>query len=502
MESHKVMMELIRELGDPDHLINSDRLIILKLDRLWTVAESVPEDVVFDSDARRFTMSQEAFMSNGAFFAKLQFVAAAFAGCPEFSTPTPAFLYMAKDVLQGVRTLVIMHNRNCIRDLVAWFPTVTSLVLYHDLKLHVNQDFEQDISPRMRRLERLLGTTPALGCDYLFLCPTTVTNLLTSFPKLSMVGTPIPDFVLSSITNLPIPSPLFKECSQLVLGCTLSRRDNKRLTIDAVSPVSISIAQRCFPSVTSLEVTFVSTETLTQVAHFAGLTDLTLISSTEVPNHPFGSHVEKVLSQLPLKNLSLTKFRAVSVPAIAINCPGLESLALIAGSARDEYIATPLFSRLRRLRLSCSMHQPMLLALLRACPDLQELHLEDDRLSGAFLTGPGFLSSPRPILSQVERLTLRTRPPGCNSVVDCRVSSSDLDAALAALPALRRVRTDNFKIRHHLEENKAVRREPITLEWCACNTCFTEYPKVSPQQQEVWANVHYRRDWQLLGTMP
>lgn len=494
MGSQEVMMEVIRELGEPEQLVSGDQLVVLKLDRLWTVPENtVPEGVVFDPNAKRFTMSQEAFVSNGAFFIKLQLVAAAFAACDEFSNPDPKFLSTAKEVLQGARTLVIIHNRNYIKDLAAWFPTITTLVLHHDLRLHVDQEFRQDDGTGAGRLVRILGTTPALGCDHLHFCTTTVGNLLANFPKLSAIGSPVQEVLMTSCLDyFPTSWPVFKNVSHLVLGCTIRRQDNKWLTVDEVSASSIPIAHHCFPNITSLELTFASATTLAHIVRFSGLTHLSLIASTVAPPHPFASPIVPLLARLPLKHLSLTNFSGVSVLALATTGMGLESLALLAGSTLSEFITAPIFPRLRRLRLSCSMIQSMLLALLRACPDLVELHLEEDFLTGGFLTGKGFLSSPRPNLAQLESLTLCTRPPGCNSVVDLRVSPSDLDAALAELPALRRVRTDNFKIRFHLE-NGVTRQQPIALEWCVCTKCFVEYPKVSPKQQELWTNVHFKQ---------
>ncbi|KAH9380058.1 hypothetical protein HPB48_001710 [Haemaphysalis longicornis] len=350
---------------------------------------------------------------------------------------------------------------NHVGDLAAWFPTMTTLVLYHDLRLHLNQAFRHDGKASTGRLERVLGTTPGLGCDHLYFCATTASNLLANNPK-----------------ETPQPGP------------TSGRRGFPQK--GPGGPLSIPIAHHCFPSVTSLELTFSSHETLAHVVRFSRLTHLSLIGSTAVPPHPFSSPVVALLARLPLKHLSLTNFRDVSVPTLAMACPGLESLTILAGSARDEFIVPPVFHRLRRLRLSCFMRQPMLVALLHACRDLVELHLEEDYLSGGFLTGPAFMSSPRPSLTQLERLTLRTRPPGCNSVVDLRVSPSDLDAALAELPALRQVRTDNFKIRFHLD-NGAARPPPIALEWLGCSKCFSEYPKVSSEQQELWANVHFKK---------
>lgn len=60
---------------------------------------------------------------------------------------------------------------NSAVDLGVWFPTIPPLVLYHDLRLHVDQDFRRDGGTRAGRLERVLGTTAALGCDHLYLCP-------------------------------------------------------------------------------------------------------------------------------------------------------------------------------------------------------------------------------------------------------------------------------------------------------------------------------------------
>ncbi|KAL1419572.1 hypothetical protein MTO96_025310 [Rhipicephalus appendiculatus] len=133
----ELILEAIKELGDPDEVVNNEDLIVLKLEQACTNKRVLPEDIELSGDARRLSMSQQAFVTCRAFLGNLRCSAALFAGCSEFLS-SKAFFETAKYVLKNVRSLVIVHNRNSIFDLVTWFPTVTTIVLYHNLRLHAD----------------------------------------------------------------------------------------------------------------------------------------------------------------------------------------------------------------------------------------------------------------------------------------------------------------------------------------------------------------------------
>ncbi|XP_075554780.1 uncharacterized protein LOC142587559 isoform X2 [Dermacentor variabilis] len=184
MGPQELMVKLIEELGDPHELTNSEDLIVLKLQEASTNKRLLPEDVELSSDSRRFSMSQRGFVTYRAFLGNLRYSAALFAGCQEFPS-SKEFLATAKYVLKNVRSLVLVHNRNKIRDLVTWFPTVTSVVLYHNLRLEWESGTIVQGSCTTSRMEQLLGNILIIGSDILLFNQETLTSLLYKCPKLS-----------------------------------------------------------------------------------------------------------------------------------------------------------------------------------------------------------------------------------------------------------------------------------------------------------------------------
>ncbi|XP_075554781.1 uncharacterized protein LOC142587559 isoform X3 [Dermacentor variabilis] len=183
MGPQELMVKLIEELGDPHELTNSEDLIVLKLQEASTNKRLLPEDVELSSDSRRFSMSQRGFVTYRAFLGNLRYSAALFAGCQEFPS-SKEFLATAKYVLKNVRSLVLVHNRNKIRDLVTWFPTVTSVVLYHNLRLEWESGTIVQGSCTTSRMEQLLGNILIIGSDILLFNQETLTSLLYKCPKI------------------------------------------------------------------------------------------------------------------------------------------------------------------------------------------------------------------------------------------------------------------------------------------------------------------------------
>ncbi|XP_075726562.1 uncharacterized protein LOC142768467 [Rhipicephalus microplus] len=204
-----------------------------------------------------------------------------------------------------------------------------------------------------------------------------------------------------------------------------------------------------------------------------------------------------VISQLTLKSLRLSYVSDVSVSAIAKHCRGLECLGLDECVVLDEEMdEETLFESLRVLRVGKTMSQQTFFGLLRSCPNLVELKIYDDALTTAFLLGlPEFAaehrrSSPLRLpalrLKCLEALTLRTDSRGRGGLAGRPKLPEELDRTLACLPELRKVCTDDFRVRFHIE-----RCAPkVRLEWEGCTVCLAEYPKVDEFQEELWLDVH------------
>lgn len=107
-------------------------------------------------------------------------------------------LYLTRWPLSGqhAKTLAIVHNRDLVMDLVTRFPSVSVLVLWHDLRLQSEPN--ERFSEKSSSLTTLVGSTPGLGVDHLFICPITIASLLASCPWVSHRSPPSPPTVLCS----------------------------------------------------------------------------------------------------------------------------------------------------------------------------------------------------------------------------------------------------------------------------------------------------------------
>lgn len=492
-------MSTILQFGDPDHLAHSESLVALKLGSAWTTGKySVPSGIFLNEDNRRLTMSPQYFVRNSNLLGSLQVRAALFAGCKEFTESSPV-LEAAKKALKNVPTLVIVHNRNLVSDLAAWFPAVTTLVLYHDLKLQNDKEFRTQGLDNHFHLERLLGTTPAMGADHLLIMPVTSVNLLFNCPKLNMVravylnlaggGDQVPSVASIKFEKPPVSFTR----GEALLGYTLTAENGMPVAAQALNADEVASITRdrdlCL-RIKSLRLTTTMERSLAYAASFSNVTDLSLSFASPTSRCRFDPHVVDALSRLTLESLSLTNIGDVCVSAIAKRCRGLERLGLIECVVIDEDIdEDAVFQCLRILLIGSSMSEWTFFVLLRSCPCLTELQLYDDALTTAFIVGLPRFSCEHRTLYCLERLTLHTNIGSRSGLCGRHQLPSDLDRVLALLPALGNVRTDDYRLRLHFEN-----RAPwVDLRWGVCTVCFAEYPKMDAVQEEMWRNLHFSK---------
>ncbi|KAL3245693.1 hypothetical protein MRX96_058222 [Rhipicephalus microplus] len=109
-----------KELGYLDEVVNDEDLIVLKLEQASPSKRFLPEDIGGSGDARRLSISQQAFVARRAFVGNLRYSAALFTGSKEFLS-LKTFFETAKYVLKNVRPLALVHTRKSIFKLVSCF---------------------------------------------------------------------------------------------------------------------------------------------------------------------------------------------------------------------------------------------------------------------------------------------------------------------------------------------------------------------------------------------
>ncbi|XP_037524937.1 uncharacterized protein LOC119401977 isoform X2 [Rhipicephalus sanguineus] len=496
MATGEIMMAAVQEFGDPEELVHCEHCVTLKLESAWaTEKHSLPDEFTLSEDKKTVTMKPEDMVTNSDLLGSVGVAAALFAGCDELTESNPV-LKAAQEALKNVTTIVVVHNRNLVSDLITWFPAVTTIVLYHDLKLQHDKDYIMQGLVKHSHLERLLGTTPALGADYLLIMPLTSVNLHFNCPKLEMLralnlnaggggGEPCaPSFKCASAT-----ASFTRE--EALLGCTLTAENGQPVTAHALSADEVAVFAKdrnhC-SEIKSLRLTSTTERGLEEAGCFSNVTQLSLNFASETSYCPFYPHIVNVLSRLTLESLRLSNVTDVSVSAIAKHCRGLECLGLGECVVLDEEIAEDTeFQCLRKLRVGRSMSERTFFGLLRSCPSLAELQVHDDDLTTALLLGLPQFAVKYCGLDCLERLALRTDPKGRGGLAGRQGLPDDLDRALTALPALRIVRTDDFRVRLHME-----RCAPwVRLEWYGCTVCLSEYPKMDSFQEQLWLDVHH-----------
>ncbi|KAL3245704.1 hypothetical protein MRX96_058233 [Rhipicephalus microplus] len=118
MGHQELLLETIKDWGDLDELVNNEDLIFLKLEHSSPSKCILTVDIGISGNILRSSISQQAFVTYRAFLGNQRYSAALFAGCKKFLSST-AFLNTAKYVLKNARTLVLLHNRNSILNIVS-----------------------------------------------------------------------------------------------------------------------------------------------------------------------------------------------------------------------------------------------------------------------------------------------------------------------------------------------------------------------------------------------
>ncbi|XP_075554782.1 uncharacterized protein LOC142587560 [Dermacentor variabilis] len=296
----------------------------------------------------------------------------------------------------------------------------------------------------------------------------------------------------TAIKRPPVPF----QRKELFLGCTIVHPTGAPQVLVAKGCSATEKAHQHFAEVEHLELTARCESVLEKVARYTKVTHLTLIFGSSKSSCSFEPHVTKVLSVLHLVHLSLTNFSEVKLSVIANQCPQLEFLGICACGVEDEN-SSGNFANLEHLRIGSNMKERSFFNLLRSCPCLRELHLEKDDLTTAFVVGPSPSCGEPPAFEHLQRLSLRTNMDGKCGVDTSNDLPSHLDSIMLRLPLLRRVRTDNYKIRHHI----ASCFPSISLDWCVCTFCSAEFPKIDELQSEVYAQIQCLDPRKMVGVV-
>lgn len=175
-------MKKIREFGDPDELLEAEDLILLKLREAWPSTCPLPDGCHFASEDRLLVRTNyQSLVKHKGVLASHRLSGALFAGCKSFKS-SPRLRTATAKVLGDADTLILVHNRDQVCDLVAWFQDVVFLVLHHDLRVHESE--RECTTPRITaRLEHLEGNVPALRMDALCFELNALKNLFLLCPK-------------------------------------------------------------------------------------------------------------------------------------------------------------------------------------------------------------------------------------------------------------------------------------------------------------------------------
>lgn len=480
MSCAEAVAEALSEFGDADELASAVSLVVLKLEKPLQTKKPLPRQLSLDSDGWRLTTDHEGFAACRGFLTRHAFPAVLFAGCPELAS-TRSFLIAARDVLcGGTHTLIIVHNRDRLLDLVTWFPSVSVLVLYHDLKLQIEKKELVEELKHSSRLERLYGTTPALGADKLFLCPLTLTVLMANCPLLSQVQAPLHEIVqFEPVFPRLTPPSLLDSCRELTLGCNVRRPDGESIMLGDAAPVLIDRVRKYCPAVEQLHVTATAAaNALTRLKKFTRLRRLSLMHAGDT-RCPFNDNVKGVLQTLSLTHLALEYIHEVSVSTIAETCTNLQSLSLSNCQLLDEAVADDAFPKLKHLCLCEQVSVKVFRTIFHAARGLTDLRLDGANVVAPFVTWP--FRAVREPYKFLQRLTLGTD----KSLEEMSGDPVVLRATFRLMPALQWLCTDSYDIRIFAQ----CYHPSLALAWTRCTTCMAEFPKVDASQEEIWRKV-------------
>ncbi|KAL1419571.1 hypothetical protein MTO96_025309 [Rhipicephalus appendiculatus] len=216
------------------------------------------------------------------------------------------------------------------------------------------------------------------------------------------------------------PVPIRRKA--LFLGNTCIHYTGIPIQLAAVSADAVEKSHQYFPEAEHLELTAECESAIRKAASYTKVTHLSLFSAMPKNKSPFEPH--------------------------------LKFLGMRACGIHDEEDIAANFSNLEHLRLGSAMKEASFFKLLKSCPGLRELEIDKDELTTAFVVA----------LDDVDDLP------------------SDLDLTLSCLPSLRRVRTDNYDIRFHI--NSCFPN--IALDWCTCTVCASEFPEMNELHGDMY----------------
>lgn len=476
-------MDKLVELGDPDRLVGEEDLIVLKLDKPSASPHRFPKRCLLDASCQLVTLNKETFVASRAFLGKQRFLSALFAGCEAF-TSSNAYSSAARDILKHAKTLAIVHNRDLVMDLVTRFPSVSVLVLWHDLRLQSEPN--ERFSEKSSSLTTLVGSTPGLGVDHLFICPITIASLLASCPWLTEVHSPMNEVVImtdaSAFCGFPVPAPMICSSPELILGCHLERLDESTFVVEDGSARCVARAARTYPNLRHLWLNTTCTDALASVTDFSNLRRLSLMFAADGSLCPFAPHAARLVRKFNLDELSLKNFDDVSLSYVAKHCRNLRTLSLITCNVSEEEASADWFPKLESFRVGRSISTPTFRGLLSACRRLKRLELRSDGACGMFLD-PGVSTTTFPELERLHFGTYLT-------LKELGASIADLRALSLRLPALRILATDSYDVRLFFE-NYVPR---VKLAWTTCAVCAAEFPKLDKNQGVTWQMVRLDKD--------
>ncbi|KAL3245691.1 hypothetical protein MRX96_058220 [Rhipicephalus microplus] len=113
MGLQELMLKVRKELRYVDKVGNDEDLIVQKLEQASPSKRFLPEDIGSSGDAKRLSISQQAFVARRSFLRNLRYSAALLTGSKEFLS-FKAFFGTAKYVLKNARTVVLVPNKKSI----------------------------------------------------------------------------------------------------------------------------------------------------------------------------------------------------------------------------------------------------------------------------------------------------------------------------------------------------------------------------------------------------
>ncbi|XP_077493777.1 uncharacterized protein LOC144104561 isoform X2 [Amblyomma americanum] len=457
--------DVVREFSDPDNVCGEEDHIVLKLNEPWpsssaSTSSELPKGLLLGNDGHRIITTSHGFVENCERLSELGVVGALFVGCASFES-SEQLATAARTILSKAETLVIVHNRDHVLNLVDWFRSVQVLVLHHDIKMHGMQKEWNLAGPSRSRLRRILGSTPALGTHNLLLIPRTICALFNWCPHLCEVQAPMQALLVTSdsLPSFVLPAQRSLSTSRsLILGCGLERLDG------------MVYASRM--------------ETVVEIARFTELTELSLVLGDGCNPFPFCGALETSLKPLRLKYLSLRLIEGVSLTAIANHWPNLETLLITECSLAvdKEQIPAGALRALSTLRMCfIAVTEAALVramkSLLDAAAQVVTLRVDGNLLCACFICSCRYHS-----LRRLEHLTLGTEEP----LPVLRLTGDELRILPLALPSLRHVVTDSFDLRLFCQCYLPC----VDVHWTQCTTCMAEFPLLDERQGRYWKTMH------------